>query len=145
MCDPLIAKSHFSESFEKAGGCPTPEEWASNKEILQSALIWFWDARTTYPQNVETLATLPREYPSVCVCLPLFPRVPRGRLGFRRKFPRGSPLTRLTPPGPPGEGRKPMRSACHAALGSRGDSWQVYHRLKVECIALHLRLLALTS
>ena len=49
VCEPLIAKSHFLASFEQAGGCPTPE-WASNKEALQSVLIWFWDARTTYPQ-----------------------------------------------------------------------------------------------
>ena len=54
VCEqPLIAKSLFSASFEKAGGCPTPEEWASNKEALQSVLIWFWNARTTYPQNVK--------------------------------------------------------------------------------------------
>ena len=68
MCEPLIAKSHFSASFEKAGGCPTPEEWASNKEALQSVLIWFWDARTTYPQNVKN-ASYSSERVSKCVCV----------------------------------------------------------------------------
>ena len=62
----LIAKSLFSASFEKAGGCPTPEEWASNKEALQSVLIWFWDARTTYPQNVKN-ASYSSERVSKCV------------------------------------------------------------------------------
>ena len=66
VCEPLIAKSHFSASFEKAGGCPTPEEWASNKEALQSVLIWFWDARTTYPQNVKN-ASYSSERVSKCV------------------------------------------------------------------------------
>ena len=80
MCEPLIAKSHFSASFEKAGGCPTPEEWASNKEALQSVLLWFWDARTTYPQNVknascgqllfqESIRVRVRVRARVCVCV----------------------------------------------------------------------------
>ena len=66
MCEPLIAQSHFSASFEQAGGCPTPEKWAFNKEALKSVLIWFWDARTTYPQNV-TNASYSSESVSKCM------------------------------------------------------------------------------
>ena len=38
-------------SYLNAGGRPTSEKWASNKKALQSALIWFWDAGTTYLQT----------------------------------------------------------------------------------------------
>ena len=41
----------MSEHICQAGGCPTPGESASNKEALQSVLIWFRDAGTTYLQS----------------------------------------------------------------------------------------------
>ena len=46
---PAQGAQAFSPSRRgSAGECPTPEKWASNKEALQSVLIWFWDAGTTY-------------------------------------------------------------------------------------------------
>ena len=41
----------MSEHICQAGGCPTLEESAFNKEVLQSVLIWFRDAGTTYLQS----------------------------------------------------------------------------------------------
>ena len=61
MCVTLVAKDSLiglcyelesmSEHICQAEGCPTLEKSASNKEVLESVLIWFRDAGTTYLQS----------------------------------------------------------------------------------------------